>query len=206
MLVARATATLARQMFADVIGGMAAAEELDDEPDNGAPQIPTDPPPDDAPPASSSTRTRRRRATAATPAPAPADPEPEPERPRPPVPPTPPPDEQPEPPAAPDPADEPAATDAQKRQIFALMRDVGFTAGDRDDRLAYTNRIVGRELESSNDLTIREAGLVIDDLQAIAALPADERRARIAGDQEAAVIAALEQVATAQAEHDDIPY
>src|SRR5262252_5002716 len=36
MLVARASAMLARQLFADVIGGLLSAEEVEDEPDNGS--------------------------------------------------------------------------------------------------------------------------------------------------------------------------
>jgi hypothetical protein len=214
MLVARATATLARQMFADVIGGMAAAEELEDEPANGGgPAVASAPPPADAPPPPPAAgRTRRRRPAAApeaaaAPEPAPEpepdtepepEPEPAPEQPepppapepappapepaRPPVTPTPPPDDQPTPPA-PDPADEPPATDAQKRQLFALMRDVGLTTADRDNRLAYTNRVVGRELASSNELTIGEASTVIDDLVQIRALPPEQRQARLARDE-----------------------
>src|SRR4029077_21105967 len=60
MLRARASAALARAMFADVTLGIPATEELDDEPDNGAPAIPPTPPPDDAPAPPKSSRTRRR--------------------------------------------------------------------------------------------------------------------------------------------------
>jgi hypothetical protein len=192
MLVARATAALARQMFADVTLGIPSSEEIDDEPDNGAPAVPQAPPPKDAatPPAVS--RTRKRRT--------PPTPPPEPEE-RGPVTPTPTPDDQPTPPATPpDPAAEPPATDAQKRQIFALMRDVGLT-GDREARFAYTIRIVGRELASSNELTIREAGLVIDDLQEIAKLPAgEERDRRLLGEKELAALEQLDRLAGEKAE------
>lgn len=67
------------------------------------------------------------------------------------------------------------ASDEQKRMIFALMRDVGLDQLDRDQRLGYTTRVVGRLIESSNELTSREAHLVIEDLQALAQLPANER-------------------------------
>jgi hypothetical protein len=179
MLVARASAALAKQMFADVIGGMPAAEELEGEPDNGAPTIPAEPPPADAPTKPKS-RTPRQRTTRAA------------------VTPTPPPDPQPAPPAEPpDPATQPLATDAQKRQMFALMRDTGLTAGqgDRDQRLAYTIQLIGRPISSSNELTIQEAGLVIDDLkaimQAIMQLPPEQRLERFATDAETAVLEQL---------------
>jgi hypothetical protein len=63
------------------------------------------------------------------------------------------------------------------------MRDVGLTTADRDNRLAYTNRVVGRELASSNELTIGEASTVIDDLVQIKALPPEQRQARLARDE-----------------------
>jgi len=170
MLRARASAALCRAMFADVTLGIPAAEELDDAvTDNGPPPAAAEPPPQAA-----STR-RRKRPASATPA-TPAAP---------PLPPTPPVDEQPEPAAV-----EPPSTDAQRRRIFALMRDVDMPA-DRAARLAYTARVVGREIESSNALTFREAGLVLDDLAEVAELPAEERPARLAGD-ERAVLAELE--------------
>jgi hypothetical protein len=166
MLRARASAALARAMFPDVTLGIPATEELDDDLANGAPGIPPTPPPDNAPPPAPATRTRRRSSST------PAE--------RPPVPPTPPPDQQPEPEVPP----EPPATDAAKRKIFALMRDVGIPAGDRDRRLAYTRRIVERDLASSAELTIGEADRVIVDLERILALPADQRPAAIAGPSE----------------------
>jgi hypothetical protein len=184
MLRARASAALARAMFADVTLGIPAVEELEGEPDNGT--APLAPPPD-APPASSRTP-RRRPAAAPTPAaagPAPAEPEPAPEPEpepapapaRPPVAPTPPPDEQPPPEVPP----EPLATDAYKRRIFASMRDLGLTTGldedaARERRLAYVSKAAGRTIESSNDLTIGEASRVIERLDADkAAREADEQ-------------------------------
>jgi hypothetical protein len=185
MLRARASAALARAMFPDVTLGIPAAEELDDELVNGAPGVPASPPPDDAPAAPAPTRTRRRRSSSSS------TPE------RPPVPPTPPPDQQPEPEVPP----EPPATDAAKRKIFALMRDVGIPAGDRDRRLAYTRRVIERDLASSAELTIGEADRVIDDLERILALPPDQRGAAIAGagEQELATLAELEAMTDAEA-------
>jgi hypothetical protein len=170
MLVARATAALARQMFADVVMGLVAAEELDDfiYSPNGA--IAEQPPPADAPPPESKTSARRRRPTAQ----APAETTPRSPAGAAPVEPTPPPDPQPEPPVPP----EPLATDAYKRRIFATMRDLGMTAGDsgRDERLAYISRVVGREIASSNELTLGEASTLIDRLEA-------DKAARAAGER-----------------------
>jgi hypothetical protein len=160
MLRARASAALARAMFADVTLGIPATEELDDDAGNGPPPGDVPPPPDDAAPAAPTTRTRRRRT---------ATPAPEPERP--PLPPTPPPDTQPEPPAP----DEPLATDALKRRIFATMRDLGFT-DDRDERLSYVSRVVGRTVASSNELTIGEAATLVERLDA-------DKAARAAGEE-----------------------
>jgi hypothetical protein len=169
MLRARASAALARAMFADVTLGIPAAEELDDV-DNGVPpptgDQPTPPPDQPAPPAS--TRTRKRAPTKRAQA---APPE------RAPLPPTPPPDRQEQPSA------EPLATDARKRQIFALMRDAGMPTGDehRDERLGYASRIAGRTITSSNELTMSEAQRILDDLAEVKALPAAERAVRLRG-------------------------
>jgi hypothetical protein len=128
MLVARATAELARQVFADVIGGMAATEELEDviEPAD----TPTVETVDQEP------KTRRRRRPVAAP-----DPQPEPE------------------PAPPDPA-----TDQQLKKMFALFRDKGIQ--DRQSRLAYSQLMLGRTIDSSKELTAVDAGRLIDALEA----------------------------------------
>jgi hypothetical protein len=192
MLRARASAALARSMFADVTLGIPAVEELEDEPDNGAIPVAVVLP-GDAPPAPKRQPRRRTPAVPAqTPAtgPAPADeptagpgadapapattPDPAPARL--PVAPTPPPDEQPQPPA------EPLATDAYKRRIFASMRDLGLAAGLAEDaarelRLGYVSEVVGRPIQSSNELTIGEASKVIERLDADKAKRAAGERA-----------------------------
>jgi hypothetical protein len=157
MLIARASAGLARQMFADVVRGLPATEELEGEQD-GPPAEPPPAPPDTPPPAPA-TRTRRRR-PAPTPAagPAPA-PEPEPEPARPALPPTPPPDDQPEP----EPPAEPESTSAQRRQMFALFRDLGLE--ERDEQLEVVRQAIGRDVESRAELTLGEAATVIDALK-----------------------------------------
>lgn len=166
MLTARATAELARLVFADVIGGLAALEELDDPAalENGKPA--------DETPAPARSRRRSRGAepppdepvaeTAAAPEKAdetPADdlggtpatsPQPEPETSL---------------------ADRAAAsaetatpmTDPQRRKMQALFRERDVT--ERDARLAYVSTVAGRKLETSSDLTIDEAASVIDALE-----------------------------------------
>jgi hypothetical protein len=168
MLRARASAALARAMFADVTLGIPASEELEGDTENGA--VVLDPAPDAPPPKPARTRRRQPAAPAAGAAPA----EPQPAQP---VPPTPPPDDQPTPDIPP----EPLATDAYKRRIFATMRDLGFAAGldepaARARRLAYVSKVVGRTIDSSNDLTISEAGQVIEQLDA-------DKKARLAGEK-----------------------
>jgi hypothetical protein len=182
MLRARASAALARTMFPDVVGGLVTAEELEDGTDNNGPTIPppTPPPP---PPADvqveekpKATRTRKR---------APA---------REPVAPTPPADEQPEPEL---PATEPLATDAYRRKIFALMRNTGLEG--REERLDYTSAIIGREIQSSNELTIGEASKLIEALEALA-----ERKAAQSNEQQ--VVETLETELDAKPVDEPVPY
>jgi hypothetical protein len=152
MLLARASAELARAIFADAIGGLAASEEIDDQdapPENGAAPEPT--------------AARRRRAPAVKPAttpPAPPPPSPAP----PPLPrerePTP---AEPEPPPEPEPEPDPI-TEQQRKRLMQLFRDRGFQ--DRDHRLAFTSAMLHRKVESANDLTEPEARRLIDILEA----------------------------------------
>ena len=100
--------------------------------------------------------------------------------------------------------------------IFALMRDVGMPVGDRDARLAYASRVVGRELESSNELTKIEATKLIDELQRIEQLPELERMQALLPPNEAELVGDLaamgakpvedESAKGAQKPIDDIPF
>lgn len=73
----------------------------------------------------------------------------------------------------PPPADPNGATDAQLRKMGVGFRAAGIT--DRDDRLMYVKQIIGREVQSSKELSKREASLVIDALSTPAELdPQDE--------------------------------
>jgi hypothetical protein len=151
MLLARASAALARAVFPDVIGGLGAAEELD------TLEAPSGREAEDAAPAKGATRSRpdaagpvlastshqalqaprRRREEPAVrgdadPTPAPIlDPTPEP------------------------------LTQAQLRKIQAAFRRLGV---ERADRLAASSRIIGRTITSSNELTTDEAQRIIDTL------------------------------------------
>lgn len=65
--------------------------------------------------------------------------------------------------------DSPAAvpTEPQRKKMHALFRDAKITA--REDRIALTSAIIGRTIDSSSDLTKREAGVLIDRLDGWAA-------------------------------------
>lgn len=79
-----------------------------------------------------------------------------------------------EPAAAPSPAAEaPASSESetgellssrQSKKLHATFNELGIT--DRTERLAYTSRVIGREVDSSNELTKTEAANVIDALDA----------------------------------------
>lgn len=186
MLLARASSDLARAVFPDAIGGLAATEEIDD-----ALAIQERP----APPQEPTTRRRRANLTQgpeatttpdtpglppeiATPSP-PPEPEPSPLPPEPdydptPPPPVPPPEME-EPPPAPPPLpgelppdrpdpEEAMITDAQRRKMQAMFRERGIT--ERQERLDYCTAQTGRVITSANDLTMTEASQLIDGLGA----------------------------------------
>lgn len=54
----------------------------------------------------------------------------------------------------------------QVGRILALFGDIGWK--DRDDRLRATRALIGRNIESANDLTKAEASKLIDELEAVA--------------------------------------
>lgn len=78
-------------------------------------------------------------------------------------------------PPEPDVAIDPPATDgitaAQLKKIGAQMRDAGIT--DRDDALAYVSAVIGRSVESRNDLTKAEAHALIEEMDRIPAESVD---------------------------------
>ncbi len=53
-------------------------------------------------------------------------------------------------------------TEAQQKKIRVLLKDLGLK--DKGEILTLISNIVGREIESSQDLTLQEASLVIDTL------------------------------------------
>jgi hypothetical protein len=157
MLIARATSEIARLVASDAILGLPyIVEEIQDtDPDQiDEPATAPEPKP----------RTARRRnpppaATRALPAadddppldepaaePAPAQPPTEPDN--------------------PDPDDEPPAdrprTEAQSKRLHATLHQLGVL--DRDQALELITEIVGRDVTTTKDLTVTEAGRVIDDL------------------------------------------
>lgn len=77
-----------------------------------------------------------------------------------------------EPPPMPEPDLEPEPAPAidgitpdQSKKLHAQFRDLGYDKDDRAGRLHVSSRIVGRELESSSDLTKDEASRLIDTLE-----------------------------------------
>jgi hypothetical protein len=163
MLLARATAELARLVWPDVLGGIAyATEELED--GDGPPAEPS------VAEASPAPAKRQRRALAERPAPAVAPS-------LPPVahhvgPSLPPlPGEEPSPSAGDDasapPADDtsPPITAAQRRKLHAVLHEIGVDS--REDRLSLASGFVGRELASSNELTPAEYSAFIDAAEAV---------------------------------------
>jgi hypothetical protein len=66
--------------------------------------------------------------------------------------------------------------------MFALLKDPGGLDGDRrrDDRLAFLSSVVGRPVDTSDDLTSDDVDAVIGQLQSIAQQPADDRPLTVA--------------------------
>lgn len=165
MLVARATSEVARLIAADVLLGMPySAEELGDgdtaEP-TGARLVAVEP--------KGKRRTLQRAAAKPVEPPAGVDfdaPPPAPAEPEPPQP-----EELPHELDAIDEGEaveaeaEPAAplvTDAQLKRMAVGFRQAGIV--ERDDRLAFASKVVGRDIDTSKALTVAEARLVIDAL------------------------------------------
>jgi hypothetical protein len=185
MLLARASGELARAIFADVIGGLRTTEEVEDiDADYLDPDDPETPrraaAQADADAAKPTTRRRRRVGTTAgsssssspvvepepEPIPTPEpDPEPEPDQPTEPVgeqaaPETPlGGDRTPVEPAAPNPPN-----NAQLGMMFALFGRKGPT--EREERLAYCERVLGRKIGSSKELSALDVTRIIDALNA----------------------------------------
>jgi hypothetical protein len=153
MLSARASAELARAIFADVIGGLAATEETDEaEPDQATGGEPAQ--------ATGGTTRRRRRTTSAVPAPAAVAtistgaPEPA----------------GPPPPPLPGEVGQPMST-GQRKRLMALFRAAGIT--DRGPRLTYAREVVGRDLRTSSEMTADEVARVIAALEETVETPED---------------------------------
>ena len=166
MLSARASAALARAIFPDVIRGMAATEELEDVvgAETPAPVVVGEEP------AKPATRRRRRVGTTASsgstlPAQEPEPPSPSPEAvPR---------ASGPAQPTAPvgDPTPAPDVPgEAQLGLMFHLFGKKG--PRERDDRLAYCERAVGRKINSSTELSALDVSRIIEALNAEPDAPA----------------------------------
>jgi hypothetical protein len=63
-----------------------------------------------------------------------------------------------------------APSDAQRAKAMAMCKELGIT--DRTNRNTYFSAWVGRDVGSFNDLTRKEAGLVIDQLEQMQTVPA----------------------------------
>ena len=168
MLYWRALADLARKIAPEVMLGLPVVDvEVDDEPEDS---------PDGAAPAPRGQRQRGRaasgRGTRSRAAAAP-------------IPPTA--SAAPGVAAAPDDGEQPPMIeDAQRRALWAGMRDLGITG--RDASLRMVSQWIGREVTSSNDLTKEEAGKALDAITA-----ARDQRAARADAQEAAEAAEASQ-------------
>lgn len=179
MLVARCTAELCRRDFPDVIHGLVAREEVDD--------VTTEDGVDRTRPAGPTRVARRPRAKAVAAAPSVPETPPGPDIPppeptpaeRPTDPPVDPPivDPEPGPPETSSdsgsaevevevvdepPPPEPPRTLGQRTTLILRFRELGVS--ERSDRLDYMSALVGRQIETSNTLTRREASHLIDTL------------------------------------------
>jgi hypothetical protein len=157
MLEARATAELCRLAFPDVLGAVRyAVEELEDSDSiDSLPALPETP--------ATSSR-RRRRPPAPVVVDVPADTSvlaPTAMAARPPLPDEP----------LSDRYDDAPMSEPQRRKLNAALRDVGITS--RPDKLALCSGLVGRRVDSSNDLTGAETSTVIDALDGVARGEAD---------------------------------
>lgn len=155
MLYARAAARVCDRLAPEALMGIASVEEIQDtiqataEVDTGRRTV--NPP--------------RKRTQAALPAAAPAPAE---------YPPLDEPDPAPapEPERAQDPAAEPSISPAQSKKLYALLREHG--KEDKDTALVWIAGVVNRPVESTKELTKREAIRVIDALENLSAEPAPE--------------------------------
>lgn len=185
MLQARATSELCDLLFPDASLGLPTTEELEDGGAVLAGEIVAQAADETAPPVPAAPQgNRRRRATPVTVKSAAPPPPAAPEPPADDLPPLPGEDEM-DPTAAPGatqtthqgspaPAGEPDSTDydipgtvtrAQLTKLGATFTGLEFTRDERDQRLAAASVIVGRDLDSSSDLSKTEASMLIDTLE-----------------------------------------
>lgn len=139
MLIARATSELARLIAADAILGIGyTAEEIVDG-TGSAPATATTAAPDDAPaPPDGSKRLSRARRKPTEPAPT-------------------------------EPVDDTRPSEAQTAKIMATFGELGYGGANlRTERLSLTSALIGRRIESTNEVTRDEASRLIDQLDRLA--------------------------------------